>query len=284
MRVVWVALLLAAGLAGCAQDGGPGVEPESLQETKATADTGVIRGVVVDQTITPVEGATVRAQPGDLSSETDADGAFVFQDLEPGTYFLTARAPFHSEVQTSTEVVAGVDRPPIVRIALQSVPVPDPFIEAFRANAHMTFSGWVQGVGGVVTTNFLGDGTWGASHDMAGNVSWVQTEVVWDPAQPLAESFRLYSELEVTDGEELSDGVETGPSPLLYAHEEEAMTSDAPVTVDLDIFADADAYPVGLFVDQQAELFTHAFHFFVPSDGWRFTSDGDHPVPEEPDG
>jgi hypothetical protein len=38
-------------------------------------------------------------------------------------------------------------------------------------------------------------------------------------------------------------------------------------------------YPVGFTMDQRAQVFSHAFHNFVPDEGWLFAEDGAHHIP-----
>ncbi|HUR24835.1 MAG TPA: carboxypeptidase-like regulatory domain-containing protein [Candidatus Thermoplasmatota archaeon] len=139
-----VLLLFAAALAGCAGGGAPkeavadpGFEDIDLQ---VTATTGAIRGIVVDERIVPIKGATVKATGAGLekSAETDEEGRFVFAGLEPGTYFLAATSPLHKASQTSAEVVAGVEEPPLTRILLDRLFAQEPFVDQQK------FDGFIQ--------------------------------------------------------------------------------------------------------------------------------------------
>src|SRR5688572_410097 len=84
-------------LAGCAANSGGEPGPASTAgdfsdlDVDATETTGVLLGVVVDETIRPIAGASVVLQggpAGDKKATTDQEGRFAFDDLEPGTYFL----------------------------------------------------------------------------------------------------------------------------------------------------------------------------------------------------
>jgi hypothetical protein len=138
------ALLFAALLAGCAGNGSPqgtsATEPtfDDL-DLDATATTGVIRGIVVDDAIRPVAGAKVTLK-GDAPRETTSTeaGTFGFDSLAPGPYFLTVSKPGFSEAQASAEVVAGVAEPPIVKVLLNVDAANLPYFEAY------VFSGFIE--------------------------------------------------------------------------------------------------------------------------------------------
>lgn len=80
---------LVVPLAGCSQGGSPDEADVNLPDLglEATATTGLIRGVVVDEAIRPIEGAKISLQAGSASQETTTtpEGAFGFDGLEPGT-------------------------------------------------------------------------------------------------------------------------------------------------------------------------------------------------------
>ncbi|MGB1585655.1 MAG: carboxypeptidase-like regulatory domain-containing protein [Thermoplasmatota archaeon] len=111
-------LLLAATLAGCADDAAPADE----DPLPVTATTGCLLGVVVDETITPVADATVRVASEGLEQATDGDGAFQFCDLSPGTYFVAVDKPLYSSMQSSWDVKAGVADPAPLKMQIQRIP------------------------------------------------------------------------------------------------------------------------------------------------------------------
>lgn len=116
---VWVSLAAVAALlvAGCSSGAGSGGETSGPTITvKPTETTGVIKGVVVDEAIRPVEGATVSlpavgTDPA-RSVTTNEDGAFGFEGLKPGVYFLSVYKVLYDRVQKAVDVVAGVDPDP----------------------------------------------------------------------------------------------------------------------------------------------------------------------------
>ncbi len=117
-------LLVALALAGCSD--GDGGEPKGSDfftgtdtpVVQATATTGGIRGVVVDDTITPIKGATVTVSPGDHVLETDGNGLFAVSGLEPGDYIVSASHPLYNQIQQTTTVVAGDSDPAPVKLQL----------------------------------------------------------------------------------------------------------------------------------------------------------------------
>jgi len=147
MRTIPLAFLLVATvLAGCA--GGspsaddtvpPGTNFDDI-DVPVSATTGAIRGIAVDERIVPIEGATVKVTGAavDESTQTDAEGRFVFGDLEPGTYFLAASSPLHASAQASVEVVAGVAEPPLTRVLMERLFAQEPFVEQQK------FDGFIQ--------------------------------------------------------------------------------------------------------------------------------------------
>ena len=114
-----VAALVLAGCAGGTET--PTSSAANFDDLKgdATETTGLIRGVVVDTSITPIPKASVSisgAMKRDLTA--DAQGRFLAEGLTPGTYLVKADSPLHHEAQTTVEVVASVDEPAITKILL----------------------------------------------------------------------------------------------------------------------------------------------------------------------
>lgn len=136
-------LLFALALAGCTGggDGEPtgsdfftGTDTPTVQ---ATATTGGIRGVVVDDTITPIKGAVIEILNTEKAYTTAEDGLFAISGLEPGTYFIKASHPLYSEAQQSADVVAGVDDPPAIKMQLVRTIFAEPYLQT------LSFEGFI---------------------------------------------------------------------------------------------------------------------------------------------
>lgn len=131
MRILLAAPLILAALAGCASDsGGSDVTSDDFGDVKVDVDdeTGVILGVVVDDALRTVEGATVvlKGTP-EVTKKTDDKGRFVFDQVPPGIQVLSASAPYHKSTQSNVEVVAGVAAPPTTKILLERLYKQDPY-------------------------------------------------------------------------------------------------------------------------------------------------------------
>lgn len=132
-------LVCATALAGCAEDGTKtddldGTEPPKVE---VTGTTGGIRGVVVDEAVVPIAGATVTIDTTGESVETDVSGAFIFSGLEEGNYFLSASHPLYDTVQQNVAVVAGVEKPPVARFQLTRQISTDPYMATQQFNGYI---------------------------------------------------------------------------------------------------------------------------------------------------
>src|SRR5688572_33036463 len=102
-------LLALLALAGCSGDaGGPAAEGLGAQAStvEATATTGGIRGVVVDDAVRPIAGAEVKVQGSDKTTTSDSSGLFTISGLEAGTYVVLASHPLYDQVQQTVPVEA----------------------------------------------------------------------------------------------------------------------------------------------------------------------------------
>ncbi|MGB0652959.1 MAG: carboxypeptidase-like regulatory domain-containing protein [Thermoplasmatota archaeon] len=297
MNRSWVALLLVSTvLAGCSDSGGGGDELEDPAlgniDVAATETTGVIRGVVVDAAIRPIVGAIVTvplpggAQP--LTVETDESGAFGFQGLQPGPYFVKVAKIGYFDQQQSVDVVAGVDEPPAVKILLEVNVEATPFYEEY------TFDGFIECTTGVaavcgapnlLTGSQITNDRFSTTFEMSPNPEYVQVEMVWQSTQALTPD--MYFEME-SDPDFDFYGSAEGPSPIMAnITAEQAASTGLGGTNGLyvSIFSggiDDDAGGpgvVGVTVQQEFTIFVHAFYAYTPPEGWRFTADGDPPVP-----
>lgn len=316
MRPLPALLLLLAMLAGCTDDAPAPEEP--VDDLSSTATTGLVRGVVLDETVTPVAGATV-ALRGANQTTTDADGRFGFSGLEPGTYFVEVRKPGHEEVQVSTTVAAGVDRPEALRVTLPRLAETLPYVLPIQVSGLINCEAMLVIV---LETCDQGTGLAGSGQSQfflpvdRRVPHAVQVELQWEATQATGSSMTLTFGA-CRDGEYCSPyqfGVNNlcqtwGPSVLWCRSDDRSVqrsgsgvggdsvgqaglgTGDAP-GIAVAIGADCalctppatpqcgDACGVGLLLDQDFEVFVHVFYNFQPAEGWLFTTDGAHPVPE----
>ncbi|MHB1261201.1 MAG: carboxypeptidase-like regulatory domain-containing protein [Thermoplasmatota archaeon] len=289
------ALLVAmsALLAGCGE--APGAAPPAADEAAALAEaddaarsvdvaatdtTGVIRGVVVDGALRPVAGASVRLNAG-AEVETGATGAFGFAGLDAGTYFLTAEKPGYATAQVAVDVVAGRDEPEPVRILLEAVPDQAPFIEALSARLVVDLAASVDGVVAVSLSGLgvFGEGGQSFSLEVAPNGTVAQSEFVWEPVSPMAESGHVAGGT-VVGGDWLDvSGAWRGMSPIVAVAQATVGNETADQVAYTFWPSASSGTPVGMQAGQAVDAFVHIFHNFRPDEGWTFTADGPHPVP-----
>ncbi|HJQ93946.1 MAG TPA: carboxypeptidase-like regulatory domain-containing protein [Candidatus Thermoplasmatota archaeon] len=311
---------VAALLAGCTQ-GSPGEDlpPADFDdlELEATATTGVIRGIVVDDAIRPIAGANVLLTPGDKTATSTDAGTFGFDALEPGTYFLKVERAGYNATQTSAEVVAGVAEPPIVKVLLSPNPSTVPYVETLQFNGFLSL-GAAIGITSVGTTinptlSEALDDTSIWTVEFAEVPAWAQGELVWTHNQAAGgmliwemvvggtNDFKGYRETEVspalaywnTTTLEAEAGNVTdpehgiayrffgGPHPLLAPGEGVIPPRDQCPTVPTVVLGNRNpcSFGYGLTIQQRADAYIHHFYNFAPPEGWRFTVDGDPVIP-----
>jgi hypothetical protein len=303
--VALTALLCAAVLAGCAQGGArEGAPTDGLPSLAATATTGVIRGVVVDEAIRPLANVAVEARGpdgGSRTATTGADGFFGFAGLAPGTWFLTAEKLAHMPSQQSIEVVAGVDDPPVAKLLLVFIPGEAPFytevkMEAFvqcivpGANLCAIVNLYSCALAGhcepiVEDTSFI------VLHDelvaLQRTPDWFQTEVVWQSTQSVSDGLSVRFSPEGGALSEQTDRV-AGPSPLVMLVDRtraEEWGTGTEFGMVYEIFGHMEETSavgsVGFVVNQRVSFFFHVFYGYAPPDGWQFSIDGSVPQPPQ---
>jgi hypothetical protein len=304
MRSVALAALLASLLAGCASTddpSGPSASEPTFDDLdlQATSSTGVIRGVVVDDAIRPVPGATVRLT-GDAPQETTTteSGTFGFDSLAPGTYFLEVSKPGFFSGQQSADVVAGIADPAIVKVLLAVDTASLPYVEAYVFDGYIEcmtpnvalcglVNGLVEIAGG--PANVTADSSQ-VRYPLAKAPSWTQTEMVWSSTQALGGSMTvMYSYHNGCDDATglYCDLEAAGPSPLLLVATPDDITRIGLGAEEPDLyirtFTDSavEGAPVGsagLTLEQSFQYYTHIFYGYQPPAGWRFSSG--EPVPQ----
>lgn len=284
MRTLFITMaLVAMALAGCADDAAPVQDDESTavdDQVKATSTTGVIRGVVVDNAIVPIEGATVTIKSLELETTSLADGSFGFSDLDPGNYFLDVSKVGFDKVQASASVEAGVDKPPIVRVQLTEDPGSLPTVET------LVFEGFIQcsvvtpvvraavcAVPGIVGID-LGDDF--ITYFDIDEPDFIQSELLWDSTQPAGDNLALQN----YGGRASADG----PSPLMLALDKEYVAGNqvSENRFSFRVFAgwiDGTGNPVtgwgvGATIEQDFDMYINIFTNTVPTEGWMFSEDG----------
>lgn len=127
MARIWIGLMaLLVVLAGCSDTAPPTDSDDPGLDVDD--DSGGIRGVVVDDAVTPLAGATISLSTGEEALSAD-DGTFQFTDLDPGTHFLQATKIGYEPMQTSVDVEAGVERPDVTKVQLLRIPGADPYLQ-----------------------------------------------------------------------------------------------------------------------------------------------------------
>ena len=279
-------VLLAAALAGCADAPAPAPADQDFSghDLRATDTTGVLRGVVVDASITPVPGATVRVQGLDATAATGADGTFGFSGLEPGTHFLTVSRPGWTEVQQSATVRAGVAEPPVLRVLLEPVPGLLPRFEVQQQSGFLACgAATLLTVHAVCNDLSLNDDTSYLRFGLSGTPDWFQTELVWDSTQPLGSN--LYQINYVTDadggftGDRIGEGI--GESPMVHGsgREQTEAVGLGANGVTVGVFSGGPVLETGIALDQAFDVYVVAFYNLVPDEGYVFVTDGTPAVP-----
>lgn len=304
MRTVLVACLVL--LAGCA-DSAEAPPEEAFDEEldaslRATDDTGVIRGVVVDEAIVPVEGVRVQLDGQDREATTNAAGAFGFDGLAPGTYFLSVSKLGYQATQASQDVQAGVDTPPVLKVRLISEPSSLPYVEAITLRGHLACGVAVIYTSVGCTTNGLLSSTTDSvsiwSLDFERLFNWTQGELVWKNTQAGAGDFVwqiVQSEFPGTPQPHIGY-METAGAPALAYLDQATVDEYADwimeFGIDYRFFGgphelcpkdvgdpSVNRFGCGVTVDQSTEAFVHHFFNFVPDEGWRYTVDGAPVIP-----
>lgn len=280
MRRLPLAVLALLLLSGCTAGGEAELsEAEKAArslDVEATETTGVIKGIVVDLTITPIAGVTVSLNGQNVSTTTNDLGAFAFADLEPGTYFLTTSHENYTSVQQSVDVVAGEQDPSPVRIQVAAILRADPRVDAYTATIFVDSSIVVLGtgytLGGVTTESYY----W-FEVPIEPNATVAQTEVRWEAGTPLAENAAISGGTYAGNDRVQTSG-QQGPTPMVFrANATEG--EDTADNVYYQVFAtDSAGLPGGMITNQRFDCFIHAFYNFMPDADWQYGRDGEYPL------
>lgn len=315
MRVLMVLLLAFTALAGCADSASEPEPEDDFQdlELEATDDTGIIRGVVVDPTITPIPGATITIVGQDLSTTSNDEGAFGFSGLAPGFYNLQAARLGYGTQTTQANVEAGVAEPPAVRLMLEpdpsSLPTAVPLVwDGYIACGLSVFAACslvASQVGDEFITTLPVDRP---------NVTYLQSEMVWETTTGASPNLQLWQEAydRTAGARACTFEAQNAPSPNVIntthgdynskGHKECFDSYGAQHDLRLRVFSGSidgtfpptpdGCYPnipnvgslctgVGYAIEQGFTVYNHLFYGFKPFDGWQFSVDGDPEIPTQ---
>ncbi len=295
-----IAVTLIA-LAGCADKATPTTDDgdDIFQEpTNVKSGKGVIRGIVIDPSITPVPDAKVVVKDTGLEAMTDANGAFQFVDLDPGSYFMTISKVGWNQIQATAQVEANVLKPEIIKVQLEKLPGTEPRAETFQ-DVGFIACGW----GIPITYSYCGDEL-GQEDDyrlqylVEGTPDYIQVEIVWESTQPSSDNLYLINSLCPPQNQESCPGTisagarwdeGTWQSPAIMRTPagfiEGAMTQFSSDNtnewwIGVDVSADGPALATGVTIDQEFKGYVTIFWNIEPDPEWTFVEDGAYPVPE----
>lgn len=292
LRSRLVALLVAAAiLAGCSGAPAPSADADAVDfddiALSAGAGRGVVRGVVVDTSLRPLEGAnvTLAASAGPRNALTDGEGRFGFSDVEPGLTTVQASKAGYTTVQTTVEVVAGVTEPKAIAIGLERLPGSDPYVVPLLWHGYLQCS-WTLG-GAFATGCLIGDFTddFSRAYDPIDKTpAFLQSELVWSSTQTLGTNLcmRHYASEDI-GGEILMDDV-CGPSPLMQQANGTRLDETkvgAGLGIERAVWVAGYGHELapGFAFNQQVDVYTHLFYNLEPDPAWRFATDGPYPIP-----
>lgn len=291
--------LLAAAMAGCS-------DPTDAAQPTSPAHAGSIAGVVVDQAIRPVAGATasIPALPDVVAQATTADGTFRFDGLRPGLHVVHVAKPGY--LATVVQAVATEDKEPdYVRVVLEPLAETKPYVvlESFEGfldcgvgaaplfgftfacqqTAGAGLAALCNGAPPVPPTGVCLDETDPYVHSLArGNMSMAQTELVWEPSSggPSELLFVQYV-FDASDQIVAGAGTAAGPSYLVSRLNGTILAEhDLRGVNHLGFYVSVGSTQTASVVVQQAyRLFHTAAYYFELDIEWAFVDDGAPLVP-----
>ena len=299
-----VLLGLSLLLAGCGDAGS--ADPQSVVDPSL----GILRGVVVDAAIRPLDKANVTLTPGGLQTETGEDGQFRFDGLDPGSYAVRILRPGYVEQSLTVQVAAGEG--PVQRIQLELVPSDLRYAQTYKMDGYYECGVWptngcanVNIVTGIMLcqlpdpvpcANVTGDRSIFLQWVDPG-MGYLQTEIAWEASTALGKSLEFgvggANRDELQRGIAPSYNVTNGPSPLMVSIDhatlnESRIGHERALLVQVGSGADplipggcvvTDPCGPGVHFQQAYTCFTTTFYGYLPPPGWRFAVDGEVPPP-----
>lgn len=233
MRLPPVVVLVLL-LAGCAGTTG---STSSAEGDSLAPGQGVLAGLVVDDAIRPIAGASidVTGPGGAFNATTDAGGLFEIRGLEPGAYLVRVTKEYYSPHEQAVVVQTGVEDPDLVRFQLvfeaSSVPFASVYkyegfhecgLNFIRVCSNINIATWIVVCGSTGGAVCLGNVTGDRSLFFVlidGIPSFIQAELVWEPTAETGRALAFVigggNESELNSGFASGYNYTEGESPLM---------------------------------------------------------------------
>lgn len=305
-------------LAGCGSPPAPIVpadEPAGVEELEleATKETGILRGIVVDEAIRPIAGVSIRMQTasGELAMQTTSGGLFGFDGLEPNTYIVHAEKAGFDATQVTATAVAGDDYPPFVKVLLQAnASYQAPYVDVRHIAGFITCTGspfamcsipnnyrpTACGTHPVICYDNVTDDSTLFWTDFEGNTSFLQAELVWKASSSFSQELGWNKVVgKGCHGIDGTNNATHGRSPQVASMvpPEIRVPGGETCTLYVGVSAgppsEATCIPVqfpllnyvclGFAMQQSFDVYIHSFYGYLPPEGWTFTGNGAAPTP-----
>ncbi len=305
MRVLWAVLLVTVSLAGCSADT-PAATVQTCQEESCIAtiagadavDTNRdIRGVVVDETVTPVPLVRITLwQAGEklAALTTDDQGAFTLRGVPDGFYRLVAaRDGFDS---TETQLDVGPSTKGTLRVQIISQPPIVPIHTLLKWDGIVGCSVRIVNGGAQVCSlivSILGDpsmndhsrGFYDEIMEAGRAPSWAQAELHWESNQAAGDALMMDAWRYAPTGQTIKRvGIAEGLSPLTTAFDAKAIEDHGigqatnvsmPHGLRFSMWSGSENNLVpAATIQQDFTLFFSLIYNVTPPEGWTFLRDG----------
>lgn len=285
-----VLTFMAAALPGCADR--PATEAGG--GAPLPADTGVLRGVVVDAALRPLADVNVTATgvgAAPRATTTGVDGQFNFTALPAGSYAVEARKPTYLSMQQLAQVVAGEAEPELVQMVLEVEVGEIPFVVAIAWDGLI---GCAFGYGNLCSAP--AQGGFDVIGDQSAHLFWdeyvregrvpdlIQAEATWEATLPTSQELKpIFGWSTPGEWQAFQYGGTfdsfNAASPMFYRLDGEAL-GEVGLGVETGLVVEFySGEPGGVTANQPIRLVLHNFYGYLPPDGWRFVTDGPPPGP-----
>ncbi len=276
---------LTMTLAGCAEGGGglnDDPDEDSFEDLKLNGGRGAIRGIVLDASITPIEGATISIESLGMEATSNADGAFTFSDLEPGSYFLGITKAGYSPSQTNVQVEADNAAPPIIKVKMARDQSNRPYTQVSQHVGYLQCGAGIPAVdntawtGGAINACALVDSINTFDVFVDRPVAAAQSELVWEGTNLFGDGLNIghFDPNSLSGNYVANDG---GSPVILLVNGTTMLNYNGPGYESFMLRVFPGSSSLSVVIEQEFEIINTNFYGFMPDEGWTFLEDGPHP-------